>query len=65
VVRGNSYLYYRNWQNGWRNAVAFTWLMTGYAFLALLASAKRRSPAPWKAFSTALRSGRKLGLGKK
>jgi GT2 family glycosyltransferase len=65
VVRGNSYLYYRNWRNGWRNAAAFTWLMTGFALLALLASLKRRSPAPWKAFSSAIRGGRNLGLGRK
>jgi GT2 family glycosyltransferase len=65
VVRGNSYLYYRNWRKELGNRIAFGWLMTGFAMVAVLASAKRGSPAPWKAFRAAMRYGKKVGLGQK
>jgi GT2 family glycosyltransferase len=64
VVRGNSYLYYRNWRRGLSNRIAFAWLMTGYATLAAVASVKRGSLAPWKAFTAAMRYGKRVGLGK-
>jgi len=64
VVRGNSYLYYRNWRRGLGNRMAFVWLMTGYAILATMASVRRGSLAPWKAFTAAMRYGKRVGLGK-
>jgi GT2 family glycosyltransferase len=64
VVRGNSYLYYRNWRHPIINRIAFAWLMIGYALMALTASAKRASLKPWKAFTVALRYGKKVGTAK-
>jgi len=64
VVRGSSYLYYRNWRRGYINSIAFAWLMTGFAILAMTASAKRGSLAPWKEFAAAMRYGKKVGLGR-
>lgn len=61
VVRGNTYLYYRNWRHGLRNRMAFAWLMTGYALLAITASAKRSSLGPWRAFTGAAGDGKRLG----
>jgi len=64
VVRGSSYLYYRNWRRGFLNRVAFAWLMSGFALLSLMASTKRSSLAPWKAFTAALRYGKEVGSGR-
>jgi GT2 family glycosyltransferase len=64
-VRGNTYLYYRNWRRGWSNPIAFLWLMSGFALLALVSSLKRVSLAPWKAFIAAVGYGREFGSGKK
>jgi GT2 family glycosyltransferase len=61
LVRGNCYLYYRNWRHGWRNRIAFAWLVCGYTVLALIASAKDRSLAPWQAFTAAVRYGKEVG----
>jgi GT2 family glycosyltransferase len=65
VVRGSSYLYYRNWRRGAGNRVAFAWLMCGFAMLSLTASAKRRALGPWRAFITALQYGKRVGLAGK
>jgi GT2 family glycosyltransferase len=65
VVRGNSYLYYRNWRRGCSNRIAFAWLMSGFVILALTASVKRASLKPWKAFITALQYGKAVGTAKK
>jgi GT2 family glycosyltransferase len=65
VVRGISYLYYRHWRHGWRNPIAFAWLMSGFAILVLLACVKGASLAPWKAFTAAARHGREVGSGRK
>jgi GT2 family glycosyltransferase len=65
VVRGSSYLYYRNWRRGVGNRVAFAWLMCGFALLSLAASAKRRALGPWRAFTTALQYGKSVGLAGK
>jgi GT2 family glycosyltransferase len=64
VVRGSSYLYFRNWRHGWVNPCAFAWLMSGFAILATVASVKRASLGPWKEFSAAIRYGKKVGLGR-
>ncbi|HEX8927038.1 MAG TPA: glycosyltransferase, partial [Terriglobales bacterium] len=55
VVRGNTYLYHRNWQSGVFNRLAFAWLICGFALLAGLACAKRKSLGPWREFSNAMR----------
>jgi GT2 family glycosyltransferase len=65
AVRGISYLYYRNWQNGWGNLIAFAWLLSGFAILVLLACVKQFSLTPWGAFTAAVRYGREVGSGKK
>jgi GT2 family glycosyltransferase len=65
VVRGNSYVYHRNWQHGLMNRIAFGWLMSGFAMVATIASAKCGSLAPWKAFTAAMRYGKEVGSGKK
>jgi GT2 family glycosyltransferase len=64
VVRGNSYLYYRNWRHAFVNRIAFAWLMSGYALMALTASTKRGSLKPWKAFTAAVRYGKKVGTAR-
>ncbi len=58
VVRGTSYLYHRNWRG---SRLAFGWLMTGFASIALLAALKRRSGQPWDDFVGAYRYGRNVG----
>ncbi len=63
VVRGNAYLYYRNWNSGVKNRVCFFWLRAGYGLLSLVASARRRSLAPWRTFRNALLQGRQSGKG--
>jgi GT2 family glycosyltransferase len=63
VVRGNAYLYYRNWNSGVKNRVCFFWLRAGYSLLALAASVRRRDLVPWRTFQNALRQGRQLGTG--
>jgi glucosyl-dolichyl phosphate glucuronosyltransferase len=63
LVRGNTYLYYRNWNSGLRNRACFIWLKAGYSLLALAASVRRGDLAPWRTFQKALRQGRQLGRG--
>jgi GT2 family glycosyltransferase len=65
VVRGSSYLYYRNWRSGLTNRVAFFWLMCGFGMFSLAASIKRLSLLPWQAFRKALRYGKTVGLASK
>jgi glycosyltransferase involved in cell wall biosynthesis len=62
VVRGTSYLYHRNWRS---SHLAFGWLMTGFASIALLATLKQRSSRPWDDFVGAYRYGRSVGLASK
>ena len=61
VVRGNSYIYHRNWSHGISKRAAFAWLMCGFGMLALLACAKRRSLGPWREFTGAMRYGKEVG----
>jgi glycosyltransferase involved in cell wall biosynthesis len=61
VVRGTSYLYYRNWQS---HSFAFAWLMMGFGMIALAAALKRGSLKPWQDFLAAFRHGKQVGLGK-
>jgi GT2 family glycosyltransferase len=61
VVRGNSYVYYRNWRCGLRNRIAFGWLLSGFAILAIISCVKRASVAPWKEFNGAIRYGKEVG----
>ena len=63
VVRGSSYLFYRNWRRGIIDRIAFVWLMSGFGLLSLAASMKRLLVAPWKEFTAALRYGREVGTG--
>ncbi len=63
VVRGNAYLYYRNWNSGVKNRACFFWLRAGFGLLALAASIRRRDLVPWRTFKNALRQGRQLGTG--
>jgi len=62
VVRGSSYLYYRNWRGDVRDRAAFAWLMCGFGMLSLMASARRFTLAPWRAFTAALNYGKSVGL---
>lgn len=62
VVRGSSYVYYRNWHHRLRNRAAFAWLMCGFGTLSLAASVRRFSLAPWRAFLAALKYGKSVGL---
>lgn len=65
VVRANTFLYYRNWRRGWSNRIAFLWLMSGFAMLALTSSIKRTSLVPWEEFQAALRYGKEVGSATK
>jgi GT2 family glycosyltransferase len=60
VVRGNVYLYYRNWNSGLKNRVCFFWIKVGYSLLALTASITRRNLEPWRTFKNALRQAKKV-----
>ncbi len=61
VVRGNAYLYYRNWNTGLKNRACFVWFKAGYTLLSLVSGARRRSMAPWRAFRDALEQGKVRG----
>ena len=61
VVRGNIYLYYRNWNTGLKNRTCFFWFKVGCALISMIASARRRSWTPWRAFRDAWKQGRVRG----
>jgi GT2 family glycosyltransferase len=60
-ARANCYLYHRNWERGIRNRLAFVWLNVGLGLVALLASVKRASLAPWCALREGAREGMQFG----
>jgi len=60
VVRGNTYLYHRNWRRGLLPRLAYWWLMAGFAALTALTSLKQRSAVPWRTFRRAMRQGRDI-----
>jgi hypothetical protein len=64
VMRGYSYVYYRNWHRGLRNRAAFAWLICGFGMLSLAACIRRFSLAPWRAFTRALEYGKSVGLAR-
>jgi GT2 family glycosyltransferase len=60
-ARANHYLYHRNWERGFRNRLAFVWLNIGLGLVALLASARRASLAPWRALRIGAHEGSMVG----
>ncbi len=64
VVRGNSYVYHRNWQRSLRNRFAYAWLICGFGVLATISCLKRRSLLPLKELRRAMQYGREVGLAK-
>lgn len=51
-VRGNFFLYHKNWDNQVFNRVCYWWLWIGYCSVALAASLRRASLDPWRALRT-------------
>ncbi len=56
-LRGQIYLYQRNWNSGLKNRLCFLWFMTGATLIASLSSAGRISLAPLKALVLGHRDG--------
>jgi GT2 family glycosyltransferase len=48
-VRGNLFLYRKNWKHGLFNHLCYWWLWAGYCSVALVASLRRASLDPWRA----------------
>ncbi len=63
VVRGNCYLYHRNWRHGLRPRLAYGWLMIGFGALTAFTSLKQFSAKPWKTCRRAMRQGREAAQG--
>jgi len=51
-VRGNLFLYYKNWNHGLLNRICYWWLWAGYCLVAMIASMRRASREPWDALRT-------------
>jgi len=51
-VRGNFFLYKKNWNKGFFNRLCYGWLLVGYCFVATVASVRRWSLEPWRAMRT-------------
>ena len=51
-VRGNFFIYYKNWNHGFFNRLCYGWLWAGYCMVALVASLRTASLDPWRALRT-------------
>ena len=51
-VRGNFFLYHKNWSGRFFNQLCYWWLWTGYGAVAFVASIRRASLDPWRALRT-------------
>ncbi len=51
-VRGDLFLYRKNWNKGFFNFLCHLWLWVGYCLVALLAGLRRASLDPWRALRT-------------
>lgn len=51
-VRGNFFLYHKNWNDRFFNQLCYCWLWAGYCAVAFLASLRRASLDPWRALRT-------------
>jgi GT2 family glycosyltransferase len=58
-ARAKHYLYYRNWNHGFRNKLYFIWLNVGYGLAATAACLRRISLAPWRALVAGMREGKR------
>ena len=54
MVRGNVFLYRKNWKRGVMNRGCYAWLMVGFALVAVYACVSKLSTAPFKALLTGL-----------
>jgi glucosyl-dolichyl phosphate glucuronosyltransferase len=59
-ARGNLFLYQKHWNNRLSNKFCYAWLRLGYGIVALLASARRLSFAPFRALSVGLLEAREV-----
>jgi len=59
AAKATHFLYWKNWNHGIKNRLCFAWLNLGYILLAALASIKRGSPQPFRAFVNAIRQYRR------
>jgi glycosyltransferase involved in cell wall biosynthesis len=62
-AQGSNYMRQRHWRSGFWNNVCFAWLNVGYALSAMLSSARRMSPEPWRAWKRGAKRGRSFGRG--
>jgi len=53
-VRGDFFLYRKNWNKGFFNFLCYLWLWVGYCLVALLAGLLRASLDPWRALRTGI-----------
>lgn len=60
----SNYLRQRHWRAGLRDNLCLAWLNVGYAVAAALASGKRRSLEPWRAWRQGVRKGIELARKK-
>jgi glucosyl-dolichyl phosphate glucuronosyltransferase len=56
-AQGNHYLYQRIWKTKFVYKLCFTWLNIGYIVIATVASLRRLSTEPWRAFIKGARQG--------
>ena len=49
-VRGNLFLYHKNWNTGLLNQLRYGWLWLGYSVVAIVASCHQLSLEPWRAW---------------
>ena len=59
-AQGKLYVYHRNWQWGLHNRLCCLWFEVGCALAATLASLRRGSLGPWRAFLDGVREARSL-----
>lgn len=57
-VRSACFLYWKNWNHGFKNALSFFWLNVGYILLAMVGSMLRLSLEPWRAIGSGIRDAR-------
>jgi GT2 family glycosyltransferase len=62
-AQGKLYVYHRNWRRGVRNRLCCLWFEIGCSVVAALASVRRRSLAPWRAFARGVREAEGLARG--
>lgn len=63
MVRGNVFLYRKNWRRGIANRLCYTWFMLGCGLVGAVGSARRLSLDPYRALLVGLGEGRRAVPG--